>query len=325
VRDAQRDQRASERQDLRSRYSDVVSEWKAARSPLRKELYDAQKFRQKEVTEQHKRRRNEIRGSALPIERKRALYSIAAFEIALRREELAATIKAEREQFRMEKVQGFREWAETLASQGDQAAIGQARSWTYAEKRKLKERALEETSTENVPQVGVRGEGEYEPSIPERIGEYLSWTVDNQTGHVDYAIQDRSVFRDTGRSVKFTSDGATDSNALEAGLRLAGEKFLGRELQLHGDAEFKERILKAAIENRLNIRFADPDLEERRRLGTRPDLRKFRSIAGTASSPVAPTPKSNWAKHRAMAGMSSTRALPDIKTPPSAGALKPVS
>ncbi|OQX14058.1 MAG: hypothetical protein BWK73_10385 [Thiothrix lacustris] len=67
--------------------------------------------------------------------------------------------------------------------------------------------------------------------------------------------------RDTGKRL------ALDSNqeaAIITALRLAQSKY-GNHLDVQGDVEFKQKVVEAAVATGMNVTFADPDMEHRRR------------------------------------------------------------
>jgi hypothetical protein len=49
-------------------------------------------------------------------------------------------------------------------------------------------------------------------------------------------------------------------------LLLAREKF-GQSLEVRGSKEFKEKVLRTAIEKEMDVRFADPEMEQLRAVG----------------------------------------------------------
>jgi hypothetical protein len=264
VREARRNERAAEREKLRSRYKAFASEWNAARAPARSAMQEAQRKRQKEITEKHKARREEIRKVVgLSAIEKRALYSVVAFEAASDRQELREKIKAEREAFGLERVQSYRDWVAEHAAIGDIAAIRQLRGWAYADKRRVKELERKEARSRRGPYIGTTDYEDHEPAKPRRITERVTWTVDQQTGDVDYKINERVAFRDSGRLLAFTAHGESDKGAIEAGLLLAREKF-GQMLEVKGSKEFKEKVLQTAIDRKIDVRFADPVMEQLR-------------------------------------------------------------
>lgn len=288
AREEKRDERAAERRELRERYKAFTEEWKTAKSPARAAMYEDQKQRRQALTEKHKSQRETIRTSGLSTEQKKALYSVAAFDTAAKRAELNETIKGEREAFRQERPQSFREWTADRAQEGDRAAMRQVRGWAYQDKRTAKDMQRADAQAERGPHLGTTDNEQHDPAKPRRVTDRVSWAVDRKTGAVDYKVDDRDAFRDSGRRLDYTEQGRKDKDSIEAGLLLAREKFAGKALKVTGPDDFRERVLQTAIERRLDVRFSDNELEQRREAGLRqqaererPDWSKMRGVAST--------------------------------------------
>lgn len=288
AREEKRDERAAERRELRERYKAFTEEWKTAKAPARAAMYEDQKQRRQALTEKHKSQRETIRTSGLSTEQKKALYSVAAFDTAAKRAELNETIKGEREAFRQERPQSFREWTADRAQEGDRAAMRQVRGWAYQDKRTAKDMQQADAKAERGPHLGTTDNEQHDPAKPRRVTDRVSWAVDRKTGAVDYKVDDRHAFRDSGRRLDYTEQGRKDKDSIEAGLLLAREKFAGKALKVTGPDDFRERVLQTAIERKLDVRFADKELEQRREAGLRqqaererPDWSKMRGVAST--------------------------------------------
>nr|WP_011178360.1 TraI/MobA(P) family conjugative relaxase [Pseudomonas alcaligenes]AAD40339.1 MobA [Pseudomonas alcaligenes] len=288
AREEKRDERAAERRELRDRYTAFTEEWKTAKAPARAAMYEDQKQRRQALTEKHKSQRETIRTSGLSTEQKKALYSVAAFDTAAKRAELNETIKGEREAFRQERPQSFREWTADRAQEGDRAAMRQVRGWAYQDKRTAKDMQQADAKAERGPHLGTTDTEQHDPAKPRRVTDRVSWAVDRKTGAVDYKVDDRDAFRDSGRRLDYTEQGRKDKDSIEAGLLLAREKFAGKALKVTGPDDFRERVLQTAIERKLDVRFSDKELEQRREAGLRqqaererPDWSKMRGVAST--------------------------------------------
>ena len=259
-------------------------------------MYEDQKQRRQALTEKHKSQRETIRTSGLSTEQKKALYSVAAFDTAAKRAELNETIKGEREAFRQERPQSFREWTADRAQEGDRAAMRQVRGWAYQDKRTAKDMQQADAKAERGPHLGTTDTEQHDPAKPRRVTDRVSWAVDRKTGAVDYKVDDRHAFRDSGRRLDYTEQGRKDKDSIEAGLLLAREKFAGKALRVNGPDDFRERVLQTAIERKLDVRFSDKELEQRREAGLRqqaererPDWSKMRGVASTGERPQQPT------------------------------------
>lgn len=288
AREEKRDERAAERRELRERYKAFTEEWKTAKAPARAAMYEDQKQRRQALTEKHKSQRETIRTSGLSTEQKKALYSVAAFDTAAKRAELNETIKGEREAFRQERPQSFREWTADRAQEGDRAAMRQVRGWAYQDKRTAKDMQQADAKAERGPHLGTTDTEQHDPAKPRRVTDRVSWAVDRKTGAVDYKVDDRDAFRDSGRRLDYTEQGRKDKDSIEAGLLLAREKFAGKALKVTGPDDFRERVLQTAIERKLDVRFSNKELEQRREAGLRqqaererPDWSKMRGVAST--------------------------------------------
>lgn len=145
-----------------------------------------------------------------------------------------------------------------------------------------------EDKAERGPHLGTTDNERHDPAKPRRVTDRVSWAVDRKTGAVDYKVDDRHAFRDSGRRLDYTEHGRKDKDSIEAGLLLAREKFAGKALKVTGPDDFRELVLQTAIERKLDVRFADKQLEQRREAGLRqqaererPDWSKMRGVAST--------------------------------------------
>lgn len=295
TREDKRDERAAERRDLRERYNTHKADWTAAKTPAKSAMYEDQKQRRQALTEKHKSQRETIRASGLSIEQKKALYSVAAFDTAAKRAELNETIKGEREAFRQERPQSFRDWTADRAQEGDRAAMRQVRGWAYQDKRTAKDMQRADAPAERGPHLADTDNAPHDPAKPRRVTDRVSWAVDRKTGAVDYKVDDRAAFRDSGRRLDYNAESCKGKDAIEAGLLLAREKFAGKGIRVTGPDDFKERVLQTAIERKLDVRFGDKELEQRREAGLRqqsererPDWSKMRGVATADQRPQSP-------------------------------------
>lgn len=282
-REEAREQRAIDRAELRGKYDQFVTEWQAFKAPARSALSESQKLRSKALTEKHKAQREAIKGSGLDSNQRKALSSVAAFNVASERAELKATIKAENAAFRKEKHPSYRDWVADRAQTGDPAAIAQLRGFAYADKRKGKDVRQSEAKYTHQPYFMASMDSDLDPARPVRLSERVTWAVDRSTGAVDYSVNDRKAFRDEGRRITFNNDSRNDADSIEVGLLLAKEKF--GAVSVHGGQEFRDRVLATAVERRLDVRFADPVLEQQRKDAIKASIERERADrqAGSAS------------------------------------------
>lgn len=262
VREDHREQRAKDRQELRDRYAAYAAEWRAAKEPAKADMYRRQREHRAALVARHRESRDVIRQSGLPSIEKKALYSVAALNAASERETLNETVKAERLAFRSERPQSLRDWTTDRAHEGDRAAISQLRGWAYADKRQASQLRREEADLAQRPHLGTEGQQDFDPAKPRRITDRVTWSVDRRSGAVDYQVDQKAAFRDSGPRLTFDSGSSRDHDAIEVGLRLASEKF-GR-IKVFGSQAFADEALKVAVDRGLDVRFSDPQLEAQR-------------------------------------------------------------
>jgi hypothetical protein len=265
-----REKRAKERAELRGKYEGFVVEWKAMKAPAKVELANTQKLRRKALTDRLRAEREAIRRSGLDGNYRRALLSVAAFTAATKRDELKVIFKAENASLRKEKYSSYRDWVADRAEAGDLAAISQLRGFAHADKRKGKHPQEPDIANAQRAYFSAFSDSDLDPVWPTRLSERVTWAVDRSTGSVNYLINNRLAFRDEGRRITLNNDSHNDADSIEMGLLLAKEKF--GALVVHGDQEFWDRVLAVAAERRLDVRFADPELEQRRKDAIKADI-----------------------------------------------------
>ncbi len=89
----------------------------------------------------------------------------------------------------------------------------------------------------------------------------LAYTVDRSGNVTYYADQEkrRALVIDSGQQVTVAAD--KDSQAVEAGLRLAVQKF-GPGLKIEGSEEFKRQVIEVALKSGLRVEFDSKDMNE---------------------------------------------------------------
>ena len=172
------------------------------------------------------------------------------------------------------------------------------RGWAYQDKRTAKDMQRADAQAEQGPHLRTTDNEQHDPAKPRRITDRVSWAVDRKTGAVDYKVDDRAAFRDSGRRLDYSPASYKDKDAIEAGLLLAREKFAGKGIRVTGPEDFRERVLQTAIERKLDVRFGDKELEQRREAGLRqqsererPDWSKMRGVATADQRPQAQRPE----------------------------------
>lgn len=160
---------------------------------------------------------------------------------------LKADIDAIHKQYREERqaiheAHGKRTWADWLkreALQGDAEALAALRAREAAQG--LKGNTL-------------KGEGRAKPGHAP--------VIDNITkkGTIIYRAGSSAV-RDDGDRLQVSRE--SDQAGIQNALRLAMERY-GDRITVHGSPEFKARVIRAAVDGQLPVRFADAGLERRR-------------------------------------------------------------
>lgn len=250
-RDERSEARAAARLELRKRFDGEKRERLARQQALR----EGEQFALRDLSSKTRTERERIKVAGLSAEDRRARLSVLAMTTAAERERIKLQGKAERE---AERMKGYRTWCSEQASQGDAAAIAQLKGREYQESRR---RSAAEKAEEAAAELGaIRAEQVVHdtPAKPVAVLDGVAWQVDRRTGDVTYQLLGRAVLRDTGRQVAVLQP--TDDKSIEAGLRLAAQKF-GAELKLSGPAEFQQRCIQLAVEKGLGVKFADPAAE----------------------------------------------------------------
>lgn len=226
--------------ELYARYKDEQKNLTAARA----EALDKARRRKDRAVEDAKRA-NRLRRATIKVVdskgvSKKMLYSQASTALRSSLDAIHAEYTKEREKL----YQGFqrRTWADWLKSeamQGNPQALTALRARDAA--KGLQGRTL-------------TGQGEAHGSTSQEI--------DNITkkGTIIYRAGQTAV-RDDGDKLQVSRE--NDQRGLQAALRMAAERY-GSRITVTGDAEFKARIIHAAVDGRLSITFADPGLERRR-------------------------------------------------------------
>lgn len=226
--------------ELYARYKNEQKNLTAARA----EALDKARRRKDRAVEDAKRA-NRLRRATIKVVdskgvSKKMLYSQASAALRSSLDAIHAEYTKEREKL----YQGFqrRTWADWLkgeAMQGNPEALTALRARDAA--KGLQGHTL-------------TGQGEANGSTSQEI--------DNITkkGTIIYRAGQTAV-RDDGDKLQVSRE--NDQRGLQAALRMAAERY-GSRITVTGDAEFKARIIHAAVDGRLSITFADPGLERRR-------------------------------------------------------------
>lgn len=227
--------------------SELYARYKAEQKNLARARSDAMSSakRRKDRAVEDAKRANRLRRATIKVVdgrtvSKKVLYSQASKALRVSLDAIHAEYTREREKL----YQGFqpRTWADWLkaeAMQGNHEALSALRARDAA--KGLQGHTL-------TGQGVARGS-----SVSE---------IDNITkkGTIIYRAGQTAV-RDDGDKLQVSR--ANDQRGLQAALRMAAERY-GSRITVTGDAEFKARIIHAAVDGRLSITFSDPGLERRR-------------------------------------------------------------
>lgn len=250
-RDERREARAAARLALRKCFDTE----KQQRLTRRQGLFEAEKFAMRDLAMRTRAERERIKAENLTTEARRARLSILAMTVAAERERIKLEGKEQREQARMK---GYRAWVGERAEQGDEAAIAQLKGWAYQDSRRRRAAEQEEEAAAKRGAIRAEQTAQEPPARPGPVFKDITWEVDRRTGDVTYRLGGLDALRDTGRQVSVLQ--SQDDTSIEAGLRLAAQKF-GPRLTLTGSTEFQQRAVELAVERGLGVRFANPAAE----------------------------------------------------------------
>lgn len=244
--------KAYERRPCRTRVdtSELYETYRHERERLRLAQRDglaAARQRKKDAIEAAKRanrrRRLMIKHMSRGVE-KRILYAFASRAMKRKLEQIHADYAREREEiYRSSQRKTWADWLVQRASKGD----GEALEVLRARRRRDEGRGI---------QNDVRGEGE-------RGGRVGASVVDGVTkkGTVLFRANGASV-RDDGE--RLAVEGRASDETLKVALQLTAQRY-GARITVGGTEEFKEAVLRAAVEHDVQITFSDEGLERRRK------------------------------------------------------------
>lgn len=256
-----RDERAKLREDLKARYQDYKTRHVQEQRAKAKAEREADRDRFKEKSRLSRERRAELQSLKVAPEVRKALLSVAAAEAVQDREQLRAELAEKRQQ---SKPQDYRTWTTAQAKDGDQAAISQLRGWHHQEGRKASEIERSHSEIDRSDSARPNDSDRHDPADPRSFADAkksaalrMTWTVNTKTGDVAYQIDGKQAFTDHGERVSFGN--GKDADAIEAGLKLAAQKYSGT-VHLNGTEEFKKRAVEVAAERGVSIKFANKEL-----------------------------------------------------------------
>lgn len=151
-------------------------------------------------------------------------------------------------------------WLQKQAMTGREDAVKSLRSRGYAQAKKRS--------------ADISGESQGESnSIAALPGVKLDAVT--KQGIIIYSVGADAI-RDDGHAFRVSREAGVDTDVMA--LKLAMQRY-GRKLRLHGDRDFRERMLNAAVKGNLYVSFTDPELESRRRRMMRATPKKSKATA----------------------------------------------
>jgi hypothetical protein len=216
-----------------------------------------------------KQRKKEIRALSLPWPAKKIMLSeaVAASVIELRTLKLS-TQKTRQAQF----PTNLRTWVAERAAEGDARAAAQLRGWRYADQRN--QRRLDATLEANALHLGPTTDEEKTDwsefmqqrfaaqqraeDLTGQIATARIWTINRTTGDVSYTLNGKLSVIDRGRRVTVFNQ---NEAAIVFGLEMAVQKY-GSRIACSGGKDWKQQVVKAAVQNGIFVEFTDPEMRD---------------------------------------------------------------
>jgi hypothetical protein len=183
-----------------------------------------------------------------PAAERKAALSIARMERVTKDMALREAIREERQQLKEKHGQPYQEryraFLAERANKGDETALAELR----------RQRDASPTPTAEANTIEGSSKRKRDSDQAAQLARNLAYSVDragNVTYYADQAKR-RALVIDSGQRV--TVAAVKDSQAVEAGLRLAVQKF-GPGLKIEGSEEFKRQVIDAALKTGLRVEF----------------------------------------------------------------------
>lgn len=251
-------QRQAVRDELYKKYQAETAQIKRELSvkfrPAESKIEADYKQKSKELFQRQKNLREKLKADP-GISNKQAHYSIIRMMVVQQRFELAENKKKALINLRASKpkVPSWREYVETKAQSGDEAAISALQGLIYQEKRNAKKKSVPLPSEDKQPSVHAPLGHQFDDPRPSPLRNFI-WKVSGN-GNVIYSHKSgERIFTDSGNKLNF--DKATVSDAeLDVVLRYAKDKWNGKLKLAGGDENFKKRLVDKA--NKLGIKIQE--------------------------------------------------------------------
>ncbi len=263
-RGEQRERRAILRNALIGQYRDYKRSLPSPALPSAQEINQ----RRQAITDYFRAEREKVKASAMAPAERRAALSVLAMRAVQAREALRVELREQRATAKaVAAPTPWAEWVADQAARGDQAAISALRGIAYADRRRR--RAMELADQESGNAIMAADGVPRDPEEPPRnLLAHIQWQVNRQTGSVTYTFRAGRFpvsFTDEGRRILLSNAATRSHDAIEAGLKLARQKF-GPLLTIAGDPAFQARVVEVLVAMRppMDVRFSDPELEAHR-------------------------------------------------------------
>lgn len=258
-----REERKEEREKFYQQYKAHRQAQDKTRGTKNKEITAERKAALEQIKEQSKTDREAIKKQPIPGREKQALYTAVRLRTAQQKEALDKQMEAKRQAIKEQypgRALSYKDYAHQEANKGNDVAVSVLRGLAYREQREAKiDKDREGATTEDGRETPPLMKTHPQPEKPNTTLENLDFRV-SRHGNVSFYDRETGteVFRDTGRQLLFTGIKKETPEAVEAGLRLAREKF-GNNIELTGSEEFKKLATREAV--KLGITITNKDMQ----------------------------------------------------------------
>ena len=171
----------------------------------------------------------------------------------------------------------YAEWVEQRANASDQRAVAQMRGWCYQDQRNL--RKIERSSLKRAGELAPNHTAvvekhnviDWQELANTRLRELreqaafretaskLMWKADTRTGDAVYPLAGVAALVDQGQKIVVL---APDRDATRLALQMAIHKY-GGLIDAKGTAEWQTQLIRAAVQDNVQLVFTDPELQQR--------------------------------------------------------------
>lgn len=255
-------------QEPRRRLWDEYTEFhRVAAKPARNLAWEQQRqserARRQAIKDEYAVRRAEILKNQLTTtaDERKVAHSLTTSAKENAESELRRAITAERDALKVNgklSREGYKDWLRDKAQRGDEKALAELRRQRDTACRRAVSGSIEDREKRNSDS-DSDDEEDHEQTAP--ILRHIPFSVDRD-GNVTYFADESkecALVVDSGEYVDV--EDTEDDQAIEIGLRLAVQKW-GREINVTGSEEFKERCARVAAELGIDVVFNEKRLNE---------------------------------------------------------------